>query len=306
VRVLRWGRSAYETDEALALEREGLEALGCTLSHYVGPRPPVEEAQILVVTSKVKVDEAVLSRAPGLRLVLTTTSGHEHLDKPAAAARGVTLARCPLARRDAVVDTSLAMGLSLLRGVPGLHRRSEQGVWARGELPGRRMRLVRGLAVGVVGHGVIGRAAAASWRALGAEVAICDPAQAGTVPWSDLLVSSELVLLHCELTADSERMVDAAALAMMSPGAILVNTARGGLVDLEALVAADHLGGIGLDVFPEEPPTDLAGLARRENTILLPHAAGYHEGLGEAVAREVVDAVRGWMDGGAVPHPVGQ
>lgn len=304
-RVLRWGRSAYETDEALALETGGLAALGCEVRRHVGDAPPVEGAQVLVLTSKVRVDAAVLDRSPSLALLLTTTSGYEHIDLEAARARGVAVARCPLARRDAVVDTSLAMGLSLLRGVPGLHRRAEQGVWARGELPARRMRLVRGLPVGVVGRGVIGRAAAAVWRDLGAEVRWCDPAVPGGVSWPELCASSALITLHCSLTESSRGMVSAPALAEMAEGTILINTARGGLVDLAALAGAEHLGGVGLDVFPAEPPPDLAALARRPNTLLMPHAAGYHVGLGEAVAREVVDTVRSWQAGRPLPHPVG-
>jgi len=307
MKVLRWGRSAYETDEALALEVAGLSALGCEVAHHAGRTLPETDAQVLVTTSKVQVDAAALSRAPNLALVLTTTSGHEHLDGAAAKARGVALARSPLARRDAVVDTALAMGLSLLRGVPGLQRRAEAGFWARAELPARRMRLIRGLKVGVVGYGVIGRAAVAAWSALGASVSWSDPAvdEPGGLSWERLRAESELITLHCSLTKSSRGMVDAAALAAMRPGAILLNTARGGLVELEALATCTHLGGVGLDVFPQEPPPGLAGLAGRENTLILPHAAGYHEGLGEAVAREVVETVRAWISGEGLPHPVG-
>jgi len=304
VKVLRWGRSAYETDAALALEVAELTALGCVVEHHEGATLRATDAQVLVTTSKVWVDAAALERAPDVELVLTTTSGHEHLDSAAAAARGVALARSPLARRDAVVDTALAMGLSLLRGVPGLQRRAEAGVWARSSLPTRRMRLVRGLKVGVVGYGVIGRAAVAAWSALGADVAWCDPGVEGGIAWEQLRSQSDLITLHCSLTDSSQRMVDAEALAAMRPGAILLNTARGKLVDIDALAACEHLGGVGLDVFPEEPPVALAALAARENALMLPHAAGYHEGLGEAVAEEVVETIRAWIAGEGAPHPV--
>ena len=206
-RVLRWGRSAYETDAQLEAERAGLASLGCEVAHHVGPRPPMAGVRVLVVTSKVRVDDAVLS-TPGLALALTTTSGYDHLDRAAAEARGVRLARCPLARRDAVVDTSMAMALSLLRGLPGLHRRAEQGAWARGELPARRMRLVRGLDVGVIGYGVIGHRATEAWRNLGARVRWHDPAVAGSLPLADLMAMSEVVTLHCSLTEGSRRVIN--------------------------------------------------------------------------------------------------
>lgn len=302
--LLRWGRSAYETDEALALERALLEPLGVEVRRHEGPSPPLSGVELLATTSKVRVDEAVLAEASALQLVVTTTSGHEHIDAPAARSRGVTVARCPVARRDAVVDTSLAMGLSLLRRLPAFDRRAEAGVWARRELPELAPRLVRGLVVGVVGVGVIGARAAEVWRALGAEVLLCDPRLPDGLPLTQLLARAELLTLHCALTPGSDWLIDADALSAMRPGAILLNTARGRCVDVEALAGVTHLGGVGLDVFPVEPWPGLAGLKRRGDVYLLPHAAGYHPGLGEAVAREVAETVRCFLAGEGVPAEV--
>ena len=304
MRALRWGRSAYETDEALAAEERGLAELGVQLVRHEGPTPPVDDVEVLVVTSKVAVDAELVGRAPALRLVVTTTSGYEHPDLDALRAAEVVAARCPMARRDAVVDTSLALGLSLLRGLPGLQREAERGTWARSQLPARAPGLVNQLDVGLIGHGVIGRAAAHAWRSLGAKVRWYDPALSGSLELHELVGMSRLVSLHCGHTASSERLVDAELLGAMRPGTLLVNTARGPCVDLDALVAADHLGGVGLDVFPVEPPEQLAQLAARPNTILLPHAAGYHPGLGQAVADEVVATVGAFLDARALPAPL--
>lgn len=294
-RVLRWGRSAYETPEDLIAEGAALEALGCEVVRHEGDDPPLDGVQVLVVTSKQRVGAAELATA-GLRLVITTTSGHDHVDLVAAEAAGVAIARCPLARRDAVVDTSLAMGLSLLRDLPALHDRARAGVWARSELPGRSMGLVRGLDVGIIGYGVIGRRATEAWRNLGARVRWHDPAVNGSLPLADLFELSRVVTLHCALTSSSERILDAAACAAMPPGTLVINTARGGCVDVAALAAADHLGGVALDVFPQEPWPDLAVLAARPRTILTPHAAGYHPGLGAAISQEVEGTVRAWTE----------
>ncbi|MCB9796152.1 MAG: hypothetical protein H6741_25935 [Alphaproteobacteria bacterium] len=304
-RLLRWGRSAYETDAALAEERRRLEALGVEVRRHEGPEPPLAGVTVLTTTSKVRVDEALLARSPDLRLVVTTTSGYDHIDVEAARARGVRVARCPMARRDAVVDTSLAMGLSLLRRLPTFDRRAEAGVWARGELPALAPRLVRGLKVGVVGVGVIGSRAAEVWAALGGEVTLCDPKLPDAATLAEVLEGSELVTLHCALTPGSDWLVDQQALQSMRPGAILLNTARGRCVDVEALMRVEHLGGVGLDVFPVEPWPDLPALRTKGEVLLAPHAAGYHPGLGMAVAAEVAAAVEAFLAGRELPARVG-
>ena len=91
---------------------------------------------------------------------------------------------------------------------------------------------------------------------------------------------------------------------MMPEGSILINTARGKCVDMEALMNAAHIGGYGLDVFPVEPPERLRKYTSHPNSILLPHAAGYHNELGSAVAKEVIDSVTMWTENGLLPHIV--
>jgi phosphoglycerate dehydrogenase-like enzyme len=302
--LLRWGRSDYETAEDLALEARLLAEDGVTTRHAIGPPPDLRGVEVLVTTSKVKVTEAVLAHADDLRLIITTTSGHEHIHLPAAQARGITVARCPLARRDAVIETSLAMGLSLLRDLPTLQARAEAGIWARAELPQRPMRRLSGLVVGVVGAGIIGEKAAASWRALGADVLVCDPRLPDGVSLETLFAEAELITLHCALTPSSRHLINAETLRRLKPGVILLNTARGECVDVDALLAAPPLGGLGLDVFPEEPFPRLAELAARPNTWLLPHAAGFYQGLGRAVAEELAASVGAFLRTGWPHHVV--
>ncbi|MFT5584013.1 MAG: lactate dehydrogenase-like 2-hydroxyacid dehydrogenase [Cognaticolwellia sp.] len=303
MKLLRWGQSAYETDASLDLEARLLGEHGVQVHRYTGPRPPMQDVQLLAVTSKVRVDQALLAQAPQLQLVVTTTSGYDHIDVPACKRAGVVVSRSPMARRDAVVDTALAMGLSLLRQVPALQARAEQGRWARSELPQLPMRLVRGLRVGIVGQGVIGARAAEFWRVLGAEVLTSD-VQAGHETSVDQLIEScGLLSLHCSLTPSSQGLISAARLDAMAPGTVLVNTARGGCVDVQALMDRPHVLA-GLDVFPQEPFPELQALARRPGTLLLPHAAGYHVHLGEAVARELAQAVAAHVQGQPVPHVI--
>jgi len=303
-RLLRWGRSAYETDDSLALEQRALSEFGVVMLRHEGTEPPLDEVEVLVVTSGVQVDASVLETAQNLRLVVTTTSGYDHIDVGAARARDILVARCPVARADAVVDSSVGMGLALIRDLPDLHRQAAAGIWARGELPARALGTVRGLGVGIVGLGVIGTRAAKVWKALGAEVVVCDPARPATVSFEELVASSDLITLHCSLNETSRNLVDADVLAEMAPGAILINTARGACVDVEALMSTTHLGGIGLDVFPREPWPRLAELASRPRVLLTPHAAGYHRSLGMAVAGEVTQAVSAYLEGRPLEHMV--
>jgi phosphoglycerate dehydrogenase-like enzyme len=303
-RVLRSVLSEYLRAEELERERRELEALGAHVEPSESRRPSLEGATILVLDSKLRVDAPLLASADRLRLIVTTTSGHDHIDVAEAARRGIRVARCPMARRDAVVATSIAMGLGFARDLRWLHEQAREGHWARGALPSRRLTIPSALTVGVVGHGVIGAHAVESWRSLGARVLISDPVHPEHVAPLELARLSRIVTLHCSLTPTSRAMVNREFVASMPPGAILINTARGECVDLDAVLAADHLAGIGLDVFREEPWPDLKALAARPNVAVTPHAAGYYDGLGSAICDEVVATVRSWLADGTLPHEV--
>lgn len=311
--VLRWGRSAYETDAALSLEASSARRLGLSWSLHPSLEPPspaaLAAADVLVVTSKVRVTSAVLDGLGG-RVVVTTTSGYEHIDVDAARARGVAVLRSPEARRDAVVEHALAVLLALLRRLPDQQRAAEAGRWARGELPGLGMRGLRGATVLVVGLGVIGSRMARVLDALGATVHGVDPAgvpaPARPVVLDAGLAGCDAVTLHCSLTPSSRGLLSAARLDRLRPHAVVVNTARGGSLDVDAAVArvADgRLGGLGVDVFPDEPWPRM-GAQAGARVLLTPHGAGYTDDLGERVARSVEAALEAWVAGGELPHRV--
>jgi phosphoglycerate dehydrogenase-like enzyme len=298
--VLRWGQAEYERGFAPALP-DGWKVDVAPL----GDHAPLEEADVLVVPSLQRVNAAHVARlvAPvgRCRLVLTTTSGFDHVDTDALTRAGLPCARLPLARRDAVVETTLGMILALTRRFGDLDAAAAEARWARKELPEVGARLLG--TVGVVGAaGVIGARVASVLEALGANVLRCDPRLSNAVPLGELLATSDVVTLHCALTDQNARLVDVDALRHMRPGAILVNTARGPLVDVEAASAAlrdGHLGGLGLDVFPSEPAR--LDLLRHPRAILTPHAAGWHPGLGAAIAEGVGRAVAALASGETVP-----
>jgi len=309
--VLRWGQSAYETDLDLGQEEAGAQALGLTWSQQdERSTPDLSGVRALVVTSRVRVDAALLQRFSG-DLVLTTTSGHDHIDVPAAWARGVRVGRCPLARRDPVVEQSLGALIGLLRRQPALQDAARAGRWARGDLPSLAPVALRGATVLIIGLGVIGRRMAAVLRALDAEVWGIDPAGVPdgirAVTLDEGLAGADAVTVHSALTPSSRGLFGAGNLAAMRPGAVLVNTARGAVVDPDAAVAAvrsGHLRGVALDVFPAEPWPGMRDAAEVPGVWLTPHAAGYDRGLGARVASEVNDALAAWVAGKPLPHPV--
>jgi D-3-phosphoglycerate dehydrogenase len=301
MRAVLWGASdhlAGDDREALLVRLRGL---GLDAAYREQAAGPPREADVVLVHSGVPVGPRELDAMPALALLVSTTSGLDHVDLAAAAARGVVVERCPLARRDAVVDTALALALALLRRLPALQRRAAEGRWFRRDIAAWDVPLVRGMTVGVFGNGVIGRRAAEAWRALGADVLISDPAFPDLHIKEDVLARARVVTLHCSLTDTSRRLIDGAALARMQPGAILVNTARGECVDLPAALRAldgrgeRRLAGLGLDVFHPEPPKELAALAAREDVLVTPHAAGWHSGLGRAIVAEVEEVVRAFV-----------
>ncbi len=274
--LCRWGRAEYEGDD--------LAGLGATMVDNPA------EAEVVVVPS---IRRVVASDVPRARLVMTTTSGFDNLDVDGLRAAGIRCARLPLARRDAVVETALGMILSLTRRLGAFQAAAADDRWDRPRLGAyRAVRLGR---VGVVGIGVIGNRMCAVLDALGADVVACrrgDP-----VP-----TDVDVLTLHCSLHRENEGMIGAAEIARLRPGAVLVNTARGRLVDVEAAAAAvrrGHLGGLALDVFPLEP----AALKSFVDPAILvtPHAAGWHPGLGAAIASGVAKALRALEAGEPVP-----
>lgn len=311
-RVLRWGQSAYETDEDMALETAGAEALGLSYEVWPDPRrvPSLEGVDALVVTSKAKVTAEALKGFSG-GLVLTTTSGWDHIDVGAARARGIEVGRCPLARRDAVVEHALACLMALSRGFPAQLAAARQGRWARAELPAIAPRRLQDRPLLVVGLGVIGRRLAHQAAALDIEVWGVDPAGVPEgvreVPLEVGLREAGAVTLHCALSPTSRGLMSAERIALMASEAVLVNTCRGDVLDIASAIAAvseGRLGAVASDVFPTEPYPALAAGAAVQGVWLTPHASGYAVGLGQRVADEVVAGLSAWASGAPQPHGV--
>ena len=254
----------------------------------------------------------VLDAVARCRLVVRYGVGVDNVDVEAAAARGVWVANVPDYGRDEVADHTLALALSVLRGVVVLDRAVHAGSWDLE--PARPLRRLGTLTWGVVGCGAIGtavagRAAGLGMRVLGYDVeGVRSGPPIERVPLEELLSTADLVSLHAALTGDSHHLIGAGALARMRPTAWLVNTARGGLVDSAALLTAleeGALAGAALDVLEAEPPDDLGWhLARHPRVVATPHAAWYSEEAFVTLKTEVAKEALRVLEGGQPRSPV--
>jgi D-3-phosphoglycerate dehydrogenase len=236
-------------------------------------------AEALVLRGSPPVTARVLAAAPALRIVAKNGAGVDSVDLAEASRRGIAVAVAAGANAYAVAEHALAMMLALVRGLPQMDRTLRTGGWADAAYRGRDF---RGCTVGIVGYGAIGRHTAQLAAALGAQVCVLRRSGAadGFAVEPDLLrlaARVDVLSLHCPLTEATRGLVGVRELAALRPGSILVNTARGAVVDEAALVAAlqcGHLAGAGLDTFATEPLPADSPLRRMDQVILTPHVAG--------------------------------
>ena len=245
-----------------------------------------------------QVDRALMEAAgPQLRVIANYAVGYDNVDLHAARDLGIVVATTPDVLTRATAEHTVALVLALLRRVAEgdrFLRRRETWPWAPTFMLGTG---VAGRTLGVVGYGRIGRAVAELARALGMQVVWTSRSPTPDPEWrslGELLREADVVSLHLPLTPETRRLIDADALSLMRPEAVLVNTARGAIVDEPALVAAlreGRIAGAALDVFDEEPnvPEELLGL---ENVVLTPHLGSATVEAREAMGMLCVDALR--------------
>jgi D-3-phosphoglycerate dehydrogenase len=240
-----------------------------------------------ILTCFKRVSPAVVRAAPRLQVIGRYGVGVDNIAVEAATERDVIVANVPAYCEDEVAEHALALLLTLARKVRVFDRATRGGNWELAT--GMPVHRIRGRVLGVVGLGRIGRALAASAAALGLTVIAADrPVHEGRsedmsierFPIDELFARSDFVSIHAPLTAETTRLVDARRLSLMKPTAVLINTSRGGIVDLTALQAALQNGviaGAGLDVFePERLPSDHP-LLQLDNVVVTPHVAFYSE-----------------------------
>lgn len=264
------------------------------------------DADALLVRSGTKVDAELLAVAPRLSVVGRAGVGVDNVDMAAATRRGVLVINSPTGNVVSAVEHTFALLLALLRRVVPAAASLASGKWERSRFVGAEL---EGKTIGIVGLGQVGSRVATRAQAFGAATVGFDPflpaekaAEIGVVlvPFDDLLARSDIVTLHATATEASRKMMDAGAFARMKRGAVLVNVARGSLVDLDALEAAlasGRLGGAALDVFDPEPPDFSHAIFRRDDVLATPHLGASTQEAQERVATQTIEAVREALSG---------
>ena len=246
-----------------------------------------------------RLDAATLEQLPKLRAISNYAVGYDNIDVAAATARGIPVGNTPDVLTDATADLTFALLLAAARRIPEAAVAARGGDWLTWE-PGRYLgATVQGAVLGIVGFGRIGRAVARRARGFGLRLLATptrtpvseeDGAGVTFLPLAEVLATADVVTLHVPLTPDTRHLIDDDALARMRPHALLVNTARGAVVDTDALVRAlrdGRLAGAALDVFEDEPTVD-PRLLRLEQVVLTPHLGSAGDRTRSAMCRLAV------------------
>jgi glyoxylate reductase len=279
----------------------------------------VRGCEILVPTVTDRIDADLLGRAGGaLRLIASFGAGTDHIDLGAARAHGIAVTNTPGVLTDDTADLVMALILMTPRRLGAGERLLRDGEW-RGWGPTDFLGTsLTGMKLGIIGMGRIGSAVARRARAFGMEIhyhnrrRLTAEAEGETEArwWAELdamLGAVDMATVNAPYGPETHHLIDARRLGLMKPGAWLINAARGGLIDQEALIAAlesGRLGGAGLDVYPEEPKVDRRLLAF-PNAVLLPHMGSATIEARTAMGMKVVANIEAWIEGRELPDRFG-
>jgi glycerate dehydrogenase len=287
-------------------EHEWLE-YGETSVELIVPR--LSDATI-AICNKLPMHESSLKQLHRLKLIAVAATGVDNIDLPYCKAKGIGVCNTRGYAVNSLPEHALMLMLALRRNLVAYVDDVRQGRWREARqfcLLDHPISDLRGATLGVIGYGTLGKAMERLARAMGMEVLIADHKKArevriGRVAFQDVLRLSDVITLHCPLTDDTRNLIGAPELALMKPQAVLVNTARGGLIDDEALVQAlarGELGGAGVDVLRVEPPREPNALleARLSNLIVTPHNAWASQQGMQTLADQLIENIEAFVRG---------
>lgn len=264
----------------------------------------------VAIVNKILLTAETLARLPELRLIALAATGYDCVDLEYCRAHGIAVCNVRGYARHSVAEHAFALLLTLRRNLPAYAALATNGTWQRSGqfcLYGPPLADLHGSVLGIVGAGSIGRAAAAIGQGFGMRVIFAAipsraPRDAGRVSLPELLATADVVSLHCPLTSETRGLIGVGELALMKPKAILVNTARGELVDEAALAAALRAGriaGAASDVLADEPPQASNPLLQPgvPNFLLTPHVAWASDGAMRTLADDVRSNIDAWASG---------
>jgi len=273
-----------------------------------------QDAEILLLSWKPILTPDVMHALPNARLIIRWGVGYDMIDVAAATERGIAVANTPSYATEDVAEHAIALLMNCARRVAWFHERVRKGEFPYAMT--NPIYRIAGKTLGLIGLGRIGTAVARRARGLGLRVSAHDThldddliRARGAEPrtFEQVLSESDFVSIHVPLNGMTKKLMDAAAIATMKPGAYLINTSRGPVLDEAALRAAlerGHLAGAGLDVFEQEPLPADSPLRKMEHVVLTPHMAAYSEESWQALRQEMCDTIAAWMRDGWSAHIV--
>ena len=271
-------------------------------------RAGAAEADGLLTLLSDRIDAELLAHCPRLKAISNYAVGYDNIDLEAAASRSIPVGHTPDVLTDATADLAFALLLAAARMLPEAIESVRQGDWLTWE-PARPLgHEVHGATLGIVGLGRIGRAMAKRARGFEMPVLHTSASAGAEVPLEILLERSDFVSLHCPLTPHTHHLIDCAALARMRPDAILINTARGAIVDHEALrgaLTSGTIAGAALDVTEPEPLPVGHPLRSAPNLIVTPHIGSATRFARERMTELAVENLLAGLEGHPMPHQVG-
>lgn len=305
----------YETvrNRDVSLDHSAIDAAAGTVRYFDFTHDQEIPARIgaadIVLLNKVQLTRAHFEASPDLKLIALSATGTDNIDLEAARDFGIAVCNVRGYCTASVAQHVWALILSLTQHLSGWHRLAVDGSWVRDEVNelAYPLRELAGRTLGIVGWGELGRAVARGAEAFGMRVIVCNrpgaaPAD-GRVSLDELLATADVVSLHCPLTPATRGLIGARELARMKPDALLINTARGALIDGAALARAlkeRRLGGAGIDVLPAEPPAESEPLLELglPNLIVTPHIAWAAFEARQRCLDEMAANIRDFLGGG--------
>jgi glyoxylate reductase len=313
--------AGLEGDDAGSVLAPLRERTRCRVWEGPGAPPPdvlreaLHECEGLLCLLTDRIDADLLAGCPLLRVISSCSVGVDHIDLDATRARGIRVGNTPGVLTETTADLAFALMLAASRRVPEAERFARSGAWTperRWELDMFLGRDLHGATLGLIGLGPIGRAVARraegfgmrvlGWNRTPRELPGIEP-----VALDELLARSDFVSIHVALSDETRGLLDEAALSAMKPGAILVNTARGGIVDEAALVAslrAGHLAAAAMDVFAEEPIPPDHPLLALDNVVVTPHIGSASVATRRRMGELAVANLLAGLEGRPLPHSV--
>ncbi|HEX3143670.1 MAG TPA: D-2-hydroxyacid dehydrogenase [Pyrinomonadaceae bacterium] len=264
----------------------------------------------VIISNKLSLGEPQLSNAPKVRLIAIAATGSDCVDLSYCRARGIAVCNVRGYALNTVAEHVLMLMLALRRNLLAYRADVQRGLWNESKqfcLLTHELHDIRNSTLGIIGYGSIGRSTAGLGESLGMRVLISEhkhatTIRAGRAAFEDTLAQSDVLSLHCPLTEETRNLIGAAELQMMKRNALLINTARGALIDDEALIDALNNGVIaaaGLDVLREEPPRNGSPLLdlNLPNLIITPHVAWASRDAVQILADQVIDNIEGFVSG---------